>query len=126
MLYTISDALFVFNMPLKQIVRKKVARQLEILDSLLLVPYEVVILPYDAKTKFRARLYDDPVINLLCPEEHVETPLLRVGISRGIVAGCSINYDIETSMFSLDKEMQDIVSMFDGYQSLLFIELPYD
>ena len=126
MLYTISDALFVFNMPLKQILRKKVARQLEILDSLLLVPYEVIMLPYDAKTKFRARLYDDPGITLLCPEEHVDTPLLRVGISRGIVAECSINYDIETSMFSVDRTLKDIIEMFDGYQTLLFIELPYD
>ena len=126
MLYTIADALFVFNMPLKQMLRKKIEKQLDVLDSLLLVPYEVVMLPYDAKVKYKARLYDEPVINLLCPKEVLSTPLLRVGVSRGIVEACSINYDMETSMFGLDKTLKEILPMFKGYQTLLFIEMPYD
>lgn len=127
MIWTISDFIFIFNLPMAQSIRKNVARQVQTLNCLYLTPFEMVMVPPDIKQdQYKMTLYEDPVINLLCPYQF-ETEHLRVaGFSSGIIAKSEIQYDSLESQFTIDKSGHQIMDMFGQSETLLFIEIPYD
>lgn len=127
MIYTILDFIFIFNLPLAESVRRKIGKQVQTLNCLYLTPFEIVMVPPNRSQKqYRMTLYEDPVINLLCPYQF-ETEHLRVaGFSSGIIEKSEIQYDSEESQFTIDKNVNQIIEMFGQSETLLFIEVPYD
>ena len=124
MITTLLDYLFIFNIPCSEAKRERMAAQLLTLKSLYLHPFEMVMLSEDGDLKNKMLLYEDPEIVLLCPFEIESSALRAAAFSRGILERCDIGYDDESSEFTLCHETSELLEMFSGTQTLLFIEFP--
>lgn len=123
MITTLLDYLFIFNIPCSEAKRVLIENQLLTLKSLYLHPYEIVMLSQNG-IKNKTLLYEDPEIHLLCPFEIESTSLREAAFSRGILERCDIGYDDESSQFTLCHDISELLEMFSGTETLLFIELP--
>lgn len=123
MIYTIEGFLFMFNLPLPDGVISKIRLQIATLDRLLITPFELVMLP-EHPNSVAMTLYEDPVIRLLSPLSIASEHLQKAGFSRGIVEATAFDYDIEKSIFSINKTINELVGMFQGDNTLLFVEIP--
>lgn len=125
MITTLLDFLFLFNIPCSDVKREVIEQQLLTLKSLYLHPFEIVMVSQkDVKNK--TRLYEDPEIYLLCPFEIESTSLREAAFSRGILERCDIGYDNQKSQFTLCQDPSELLEMFSGPETLLFIEFPTD
>ena len=125
MITTLLDYLFIFNIPCSDAKQKVIENQLLTLKSLYLHPYEIVMVSQKG-LKNKTLLYEDPEIVMFCPFEIESTSLREAAFSRGILERCDIGYDDESSQFTLCQDVSELLDMFSGTQTLLFIELPHD
>ena len=123
MITTLLDFLFIFNIPCSDAKLAHIENQLLTLKSLYLHPFEIVMVSQNG-IKNKTLLYEDPEIHLLCPFEIESTSLRKAAFSRGILERCNIEYDDSTSQFTLCHDISELLEMFSGTQTLLFIELP--
>lgn len=125
MITTVLDFLFIFNISLSKATEARIEQQLQTLASLYLHPFEMVMLLRKPDRK-RMRLYEDPEVYLLCPFETTSEDLEMAGFSRGIIEQTDFQYDAEAGRFSIGKDVSELLDMFQGTETLLFVELPND
>ena len=123
MIYAIDNFLFMFNMPLKKRIRKKIKRQIETLECLMLTSFEMIMLP-PHPDNISMRLYEDPIIKLLCPQTLTSERLVTAGFSAGIIHETAIDYDTEKSCWTINKTAEELLGMFEHDKTLLFVEIP--
>lgn len=123
MITTVLDFLFLFNINSSDAQREIIEQQLLTLQSLYLRPFEIVMVSQkDVKNK--TLLYEDPEIYLLCPFEIESGALREAAFSRGILERCDIGYDNEKHQFTLCQDPSELLEMFSGPETLLFIPFP--
>lgn len=123
MISVLFDFLFVFNMPVADAVSKQIKRQLDTLQNLYLTDFEVILLKSNPGAR-KIKLYEDPVIELLCPGEINDEDIQTAMLSKGIMQGLNLDYDPLRSRFVVDKTIDEIIAMFAGFETLLFLEIP--
>lgn len=123
MISVLFNFLFVFNMRIEAKVADEIQRQLTVLEHLYITDFELIMVP-SSFGRQKMRLYEDPVIELLCPAEIEDEALRTALLSTGIMGKVDIDYDTNTQHFVIDKDVAEIREMFSGVETLLFLEIP--
>ena len=121
---TLAERLFVFNTTLTPEQEATLARALEVLEYLYLTPFDLVLMDAEVRKslKYTSKLYEDPEIYLLSPQEVLETAEEPLGYTQGVLARTNLEFDTQKGFF-LSDPLSDILDKFNGYDSLLFTAL---
>lgn len=122
MIQTILGSLFMFNADLSASECARIEKQINTLKSLYITDFEVILLPKHKDREFRVHLYEDPDIHLLCPLEIEEEIFTEFGVSIGLVNKTQYGYDIKGGCFRLSHTVSELIEMFSGNETLLFME----
>lgn len=121
---TIAERVFVFNTALTSEQEANIGKALDVLEHLYLTPFDLVLI--DAKGssgfKYRCKLYEDPEIYLLSPQEVLETAEKPLGYTQGVLARTDLEFGSQQGFFLTDP-LSEIMDRFKGYESLLFLGL---
>ena len=118
----ISERIFVFNTTLTPEQEERIGKALDLLEHLYLTPFDLVLI--DAKVssslKYRCKLYEDPEIYLLSPQEVLGTAEKPIGYTHGVLARTSLAFENPKGFF-LSDPLPEIMDKFTGYNSLFFM-----
>ena len=121
---TLAERIFIFNLTLTREQESTVTKALDLLESLYLTPFDLVLM--DATTsqrlKYRLKLYEDPEIYLLSPGEVLGTTQQPLGYTQGILARTNLEFGTQEGFF-LSDPLSEITETFKGYDSILFTAL---
>lgn len=119
---SIDDYLFILNKKLTESQTKKMQTALEVIVSLFLIPFELVLFSEEncRSLQYSSQLYQDPEIFLLSPAEIIEKDLMPLGYSSGIIEQTGIGYKTERG-FIIAHSLSELADTFTGYDSLLFM-----
>ena len=122
----ITDALFIFNQAVTEGDKATLKNIFTTLNNLYIHAFEMIlVLPQEKhknKKQYRAQLYEDPAIHLLCPYQ-VDIEQV-VGVTGKIVERYGINYDSDTHEFFSCTDIEELIASFTGAETLLFVEMP--
>lgn len=106
MITPISDDFFVLNKQLRDSEKQRIEKQIEILQSLILTPYDLLMVEPSSEFEFQMKLYDDPVITLVEVESVGEKHLKNVGISTTFMQMFGTEYLPDEQRFHCPIDME--------------------